>query len=114
VNSPGEIELFSEAEKAEGFARKIKYEPVSNGARIKFSVTGEIFYVDLPDYIASRKEAFEFLGSVLQRLNAAVHPARFVDTSDKKKQKEREKSQPKPEVKTPAAEKPITVKAKEE
>ena len=105
MNDPGEIELISEAEKEAGITRKIKYD-LMNNRRIRFSYAGNIFYVELPTIISGREEIYDFIDSILQKLNAAVHPARFISQYKKKKGEKTttEKSPEEPEEEKPKEE----------
>lgn len=91
ITDPGEIEFISEAEKEEGLTRKVKYSLMSN-KRIRFSYAGNIFYVDLPSMISGREDIYNFLDSILQKLNHAVYPAHFVASPKKKKISQKEET----------------------
>lgn len=101
---PGEIELQSinEAEKEDRLTRKIKYDMPSGARRMKFTYAGNIFYVNIPTILSNKDEIYSFVSSILQKVNPAIYPARFVNMYEKPKEKE----EPKPEALPGKEEKP--------
>jgi len=99
---PGEIELQSinEAEKEEGITRKIKYDMPSGARRMKFTYAGNIVYINIPTILSNKDEIYSFVSSILQKVNPAIYPARFVNVYEKVKEKE----EPKPEETLPGKE----------
>jgi len=97
---PGEIELQSinEAEKEEGITRKIKYDMPSGARRMKFTYAGNIFYVNMPTILSNKDEIYSFVSSILQKVNPAIYPARFVNMYEKTKE------EPKPDESLPGKE----------
>lgn len=74
----GEIEDYMVEAERGGITKRVKYEMIDT--RIKFSYLGKIFYIELDSLLAGRKAIFSFINTLLQRLNPAIYPARFIKT----------------------------------
>lgn len=111
----GEIEYndyMIETERG-GITKRVRYEMVDT--RAKFSYLGKIFYIELDDLLAGRRNVFNFIDTVLQRLNPAVHPARFIKVSKGQIVKPEKEEEPKVEKEVkPKEEKPKEEAPKEE